>query len=592
MSAQITVNMEKRGNVYYIPGKVNGLPLQFIFDTGASNVYISLTEALFMMKNGYLLENDFGDNAYTQVADGSFVENTEVTLREIDIAGIKLHNIKAYVSNTLNSPLLFGQSAIQKLGPIQLEGNRLTICNATAQHSEERAVSLYQRAFQECEAGNFDKAIQLSEQALAASANRQLRAVLYDNIAWAYSNSNRKPQAIEALIAALGEDMMCAQAAYNLGVNYFETGQTDKALRALNMFIERHSDTQNKNMLAAAYSYKGDCHRINGEIVEAENAYRHSLDLVPSSQSLLGLADLYFSAQRYGEAIPFFTSALEYEPNRLSNIKRYCQLGYCYLEVNNVTEALPAFHSCISALAANREMLDWAVGSGDEQSMKSATEFLYYGYLSQLNVARYSSDISEIISNYEIVLSLPATKTPIQCEDFLKWESAILANGETPHSIAKALEVLNKGLEVFPDNPDLLFAYSLHEDCSSQEYLERLSRILDTENSYNPLSFDYATVYNNIAWHYALNRNYVRALPYAQTSIRLNSEHLYTWDTLGEIYYNLGRYEDCIEAYSHCLNSDDTEQIRRARTFRGNSYLELGKNREGRRELNLANQTR
>ena len=49
---QVKITMERHGNVYYVPGKVNGLSMKFIFDTGASNVCLSLTEALFMLKNG------------------------------------------------------------------------------------------------------------------------------------------------------------------------------------------------------------------------------------------------------------------------------------------------------------------------------------------------------------------------------------------------------------------------------------------------------------------------------------------------------------------------------------------------------------
>ena len=37
-------------NVYTIPCKVNGLALNFIFDTGASSVSISKSEAIFMLK--------------------------------------------------------------------------------------------------------------------------------------------------------------------------------------------------------------------------------------------------------------------------------------------------------------------------------------------------------------------------------------------------------------------------------------------------------------------------------------------------------------------------------------------------------------
>jgi hypothetical protein len=50
--------MEKEGGVFTVPCSVNGLKLKFIFDTGASDVSISKTEAMFMLKNGYLNSDD------------------------------------------------------------------------------------------------------------------------------------------------------------------------------------------------------------------------------------------------------------------------------------------------------------------------------------------------------------------------------------------------------------------------------------------------------------------------------------------------------------------------------------------------------
>ena len=50
--SQNYVQMNKHGGVYHVPCKVNGLALDFIFDTGASDVSISLSEAAFMLKNG------------------------------------------------------------------------------------------------------------------------------------------------------------------------------------------------------------------------------------------------------------------------------------------------------------------------------------------------------------------------------------------------------------------------------------------------------------------------------------------------------------------------------------------------------------
>ena len=59
LSSQTVVQMTRSGGVSLIPCKVNGLNLNFIYDTGASDVSLSLTEAGFMLKNGYLAESDF-----------------------------------------------------------------------------------------------------------------------------------------------------------------------------------------------------------------------------------------------------------------------------------------------------------------------------------------------------------------------------------------------------------------------------------------------------------------------------------------------------------------------------------------------------
>ena len=52
--SQKIIKLEKVNGIYKIPCKVNGILMNFIFDTGASDVSISLTEAMFLMKQGLL----------------------------------------------------------------------------------------------------------------------------------------------------------------------------------------------------------------------------------------------------------------------------------------------------------------------------------------------------------------------------------------------------------------------------------------------------------------------------------------------------------------------------------------------------------
>ncbi|WP_374505364.1 TIGR02281 family clan AA aspartic protease [Flavobacterium sp.] len=129
INAQTKIAMLKEEGVYTIPCKINGLPLKFIFDTGASDVSISLTEAVFMLKNGYLKKEDLGESVYYSIANGDVAKGTKLNIKEIEFSGLKLYNIQASILHETSAPLLLGQSAIEKLGKIQLEGNQLTILN-------------------------------------------------------------------------------------------------------------------------------------------------------------------------------------------------------------------------------------------------------------------------------------------------------------------------------------------------------------------------------------------------------------------------------------------------------------------------------
>ena len=128
--AQKTIIMEKEAGVYKIPCKVNGAKMKMIFDTGASSVAISLPIAEYLYENDFITKDDIIGTGKSQVADGRIVDNLVINLRDIEIDGIHVKNVKATVSESLTAPLLFGQSAIQKLGKISLHGNRLTIEDA------------------------------------------------------------------------------------------------------------------------------------------------------------------------------------------------------------------------------------------------------------------------------------------------------------------------------------------------------------------------------------------------------------------------------------------------------------------------------
>lgn len=103
---------------------VNNLPLNFVFDTGASAVSLSQVEANFMFKNGYLSGKDVIGQTRYMTADGNVSEGTEVNLRQINFGGLELTNVRASVVKSQNAPLLLGQSVLQRLGKIEIDNER------------------------------------------------------------------------------------------------------------------------------------------------------------------------------------------------------------------------------------------------------------------------------------------------------------------------------------------------------------------------------------------------------------------------------------------------------------------------------------
>ena len=103
---------------------INGLPLHFIFDTGAADVSISSVEATFMAKNDFLSSSDIIGKQNYQTADGNITEGTVINLKDVKLGSLHLNNIKASVVRNQAAPLLLGQSVLSKLGKIEIDNTK------------------------------------------------------------------------------------------------------------------------------------------------------------------------------------------------------------------------------------------------------------------------------------------------------------------------------------------------------------------------------------------------------------------------------------------------------------------------------------
>lgn len=130
----VEVPFTKEGGVTKVKCTINGLPLHFVFDTGAADVTMSMVEANFMLKNDYITPDDIiGSSRYID-ANGDISEGTVINLRKVNFGGLELDNVRASVVRNQKAPLLLGQSVLGRLGKIEIDnpGLKLIITHKVA----------------------------------------------------------------------------------------------------------------------------------------------------------------------------------------------------------------------------------------------------------------------------------------------------------------------------------------------------------------------------------------------------------------------------------------------------------------------------
>ena len=127
VSTAVSVPFTKESGVTKVKCSINGLPLYFIFDTGASQVTISMVEANFMLKNQYITPADVIGSEHYMDANGNISEGTVLNLKNVEFGGVHLDNVRASVVRNQKAPLLLGQSVLGRLGKIEIDNSAMQL---------------------------------------------------------------------------------------------------------------------------------------------------------------------------------------------------------------------------------------------------------------------------------------------------------------------------------------------------------------------------------------------------------------------------------------------------------------------------------
>jgi predicted aspartyl protease len=113
--------------VHEITARLNGkIEIDFVFDTGASEVSIPLDVFLTLVRTKTITNDDLLPSKSYVLADGDVKEQERFIIRELEVNGTKINNIEATVSEA-GAPFLLGQSFLRKFPSIKIDYTKNTI---------------------------------------------------------------------------------------------------------------------------------------------------------------------------------------------------------------------------------------------------------------------------------------------------------------------------------------------------------------------------------------------------------------------------------------------------------------------------------
>jgi hypothetical protein len=108
--------VKTESNLYEIPIKINNvLNINFLMDTGASELFLTADVILTLIRTRTITEDDILEGGYYTDAQGNVNYNVRFNIKEIEIGGYKIPNVAAGVADKLEANNLLGQNVLIQL---------------------------------------------------------------------------------------------------------------------------------------------------------------------------------------------------------------------------------------------------------------------------------------------------------------------------------------------------------------------------------------------------------------------------------------------------------------------------------------------
>jgi tetratricopeptide (TPR) repeat protein len=356
-------------------------------------------------------------------------------------------------------------------------------------------------------------------------------------LALALAQAGERSEAVailEQLVAAHPES---ALAQLSLARFYSELGRRDQALAQYQLLVEDNPDLQQ-----AVLEY--------GQLLESKDPgaavgmYEEVLDSNPQALEVRRqLVQVYLEQQQIEAALKQLKTLFELDPDDIQTVAR---IGLLYMELGNWSDAEAAFLKLQQSGKYNQRSFYYLALAQEEQGKQSEAivnleqidegSSLYTDaslqliYLYQLNERQ-----DEALDRLEQLVD----DDPQNIEAYYYLIALLLDE----RSLDAALPVARTAIEQNPDSSGLAYQYALLLERNEQrtEAVSWMERVLE-------LDPDHVEALNFLAYHQAENGIDLE-LALTRVKIALSQQRPgHIVDTLGWIYFKMGRYQDSLKA--------------------------------------------
>lgn len=115
------IPVTKTGSMYKLDGAINGVTLTVHYDANCTKATIGSTDALFLLKNGYVKMEDFVNAPKSLDANGQIPDGTELVLRQVMMGTLIIENMHVGISTSQKVALIVGPDALSPLGATEAD---------------------------------------------------------------------------------------------------------------------------------------------------------------------------------------------------------------------------------------------------------------------------------------------------------------------------------------------------------------------------------------------------------------------------------------------------------------------------------------